>query len=142
MSDLIRFGVSVESSLLERFDAYIREHQYRNRSEALRDLMRESLVEDAWVQDEVIAGGIAYVYDHHSRQLVNQLLAIQHDYHDLVVSSQHIHLDHDNCLEIVVVKGHASRVSELYNGIRAMKGIQNIDILKTAAGESKSHPHK
>lgn len=141
MSDLIRFGVSVESSLLDRFDAFIKDRKYKNRSEALRDLMRESLVSDAWEKDSHIAGGIAYVYDHHKRQLVNQLLAIQHDFFDLVVSSQHIHLDHDNCLEIIVVKGHARRVSDLYHEIKAMKGIQHIDIIKTSAGEA-GHSHK
>lgn len=133
MGDLVRFGVSVESDLLEQFDQFIEARQYKNRSEAIRDLMRQSLIEEAWEKDAVMAGGIAYVYDHHKRQLVNQLLLIQHDYHDLVVSSQHIHLDHDNCLEIVVVKGLVSRVRELYDRIKAMKGIQHIDMLKTVA---------
>ncbi len=134
MTDLTRFGVSIEAALLARFDRYIRERQYKNRSEALRDLIREALVEEEWEKDENIAGGIAYVYDHHQVQLVNNLLQVQHDFHDLVVSSQHVHLDHDNCLEIVVVKGSAIKVGALYHRLKAMKGIKHIDILKTTTG--------
>jgi len=134
MTNLIRFGVSIEETLLKNFDRYIRERQYQNRSEALRDLIREALVEEEWEKDEVIAGGIAYVYDHHHKQLVNKLLDIQHDFHDLVVSSQHVHLDHNNCLEIVIVRGSAIKVGALYHQLKSMKGIKHIDILKTTTG--------
>ncbi len=134
MANLIRFGVSIEATLLRNFDRFIRERQYENRSEALRDLIREALVEEEWEKDEVIAGGIAFVYDHHHKQLVNKLLDIQHDFHDLVVSSQHVHLDHSNCLEIVIVKGSSVKVGALYHQLKSMKGIKHIDILKTTTG--------
>ena len=134
MTNLIRFGVSIEETLLKSFDRFIRERQYKNRSEALRDLIRDALVEEEWEKDEIIAGGIAYVYDHHQLQLVNKLLNAQHDFHDLVVSSQHVHLDHDNCLEIVIVKGSSIKVGALYHQLKSMKGIKHIDILKTTTG--------
>ncbi|MFH1853600.1 MAG: nickel-responsive transcriptional regulator NikR [Candidatus Neomarinimicrobiota bacterium] len=135
MPNLIRFGVSIENSLLEEFDQFIRERNYTNRSEALRDLIREALVDEEWSQNDIIAGGIAFVYDHHQRELVNKLLNIQHDYHDTVISSQHVHLDHDNCLEIVVVKGPAEQVMALYHGLKSLKGVKHIDLIKSTIGE-------
>ncbi len=135
MAQLRRFGLAVDDSLLAEFDAFIQRNHYSNRSEALRDLMRKALVEEEWTQGGTIAGGIAYVYDHHRRQLVNHLLTIQHDYHDLILSSQHIHLDHDTCLEIVAVKGDAERVSGLYHQIQALKGIKHIDLIRSTIAQ-------
>ncbi len=134
MPELTRFGVSIESSLLEEFDNFIRERNYTNRSEALRDLIREALVRDEWSQGEQIAGGIAFVYDHHQRELVNKLLNIQHDYHDTVISSQHVHLDHDNCLEIIAVKGPSEKIMALFYGLKSLKGVKHIDLIKSTVG--------
>ena len=133
---LTRFGVSVEQELLDNFDGYIRDRKYKNRSEALRDLMREALVEDQWDGDQIIAGAIAFVYDHHHGQLVNRLMELQHDYYDLIISSQHVHLDHDNCMEIILTKGQALKIRELHHAIRAMKGVKHIDLLRSTTGET------
>lgn len=135
MSKLQRFGVSIEEDLLDRFDEYIAERNYKNRSEALRDLMRAALVEDQWQGDAIIAGAIAFVYDHHQGQLMQQLMTAQHAEHDLIISSQHIHLDHDNCMEIVLAKGPAGRIGDLYHRIKALKGIKHVDILRSTTGE-------
>lgn len=134
MTKLQRFGVSVDQELLDRFDAFISDRNYSNRSEALRDLMRAALVEDQWQGDEIIAGAIAFVYDHHHGQLMKHLMTAQHDAHDLIISSQHIHLDHDNCMEIVLAKGPAGRIGELYHTIKVLKGIKHIDILRSTTG--------
>lgn len=134
MTKLLRFGVSIEESLLKKFDQLIRKQNYKNRSEALRDLIRAELVSEEWSKKVTITSGIAFVYNHHKRQLVNKLLDVQHDYHDIVVSSQHIHLDHDNCLEIVVVKGNSEKVRDLFYSIKALKGVKHIDILKSTTG--------
>ena len=135
MSKLKRFGVSVEVDLLAKFDEYISDRNYENRSEALRDLMREALVNEQWLEDEIIAGAIAFVYDHHKGQLVNQLMHLQHDHHDSIISSQHIHLDHHNCMEIVLAKGPAKRIGKLYDSIRSMKGVKHVDLLRSTTGE-------
>lgn len=135
MKKLQRFGVSVEIDLLEKFDEFIHERDYKNRSEALRDLMREALVREQWKEDETIAGAIAFVYDHHHGQLVNKLMELQHDYFTIIISSQHVHLDHDNCMEIILAKGPANQVGKLYDSIRAMKGVKHIDLLRSTTGQ-------
>jgi CopG family nickel-responsive transcriptional regulator len=124
MSDIIRFGVSLEKELLEKFDILIKEKKYPNRSEAIRDLIRENLVKREWVEGKEVAGAITLVFDHHKRDLVNILTDIQHDFHKLIISSQHIHLDHDNCLEIIVVRGKPTEVRELADKLRASKGVK------------------
>jgi CopG family nickel-responsive transcriptional regulator len=124
MSEIIRFGVSLEKELLEKFDKLIREKKYSNRSEAIRDLIRENLVKREWVEGKEVAGAITLVFDHHKRDLVNILTDIQHDFHTLIISSQHIHLDHDNCLEIIVVRGKPTEVRELADKLRATKGVK------------------
>ena len=124
MSDIVRFGVSLEKKLLEKFDILIKERKYPNRSEAIRDLIRENLVKREWVEGKEVAGAITLVFDHHKRDLVNILTDIQHDFHTLIISSQHIHLDHDNCLEIIVVRGKPTEARELADKLRATKGVK------------------
>lgn len=135
MSNLIRFGISIDQQLLEKFDNLIDKENYQNRSEAIRDLIRESLVEEEWSHNQKIIGAIALVYDHHQRQLVNKLLDIQHNFHNIVISSQHIHIDHDNCLEIMIVKGASQFIKKFYNKIRATKGIKHVNIMKSTSGK-------
>ena len=124
MSNIIRFGVSLEKELLEKFDRLIKVKKYPNRSEAIRDLIRENLVKREWIEGKEVAGAITLVFDHHKRELVNNLTDIQHDFHTLIISSQHIHLDHDNCLEIIVVRGKPIEVRELADKLRATKGVK------------------
>ena len=105
MNSIKRFGVSIESNLIDKFDKYIKSKNYTNRSEALRNLIRKELVEEEWLKlDKNAAGAIVMVYDHHKRELADSLIDIQHDFHKIIVSTQHIHLDRRICLEIVVVK--------------------------------------
>lgn len=135
MSKLIRFGVSIDKELIERFDKYIRERNYTNRSEALRDLIRNNLIEQEWEEEGDIAGGISIVYNHHRRELVNKLMNIQHDYARTIISSQHVHLNHDNCLEIIIVKGSVKDVRALANKLRALKGVKHCSMAKTTTAE-------
>jgi len=122
MEKLKRFGVSIEQNLLTGFDKYLKEKKYRNRSEALRDLIRKELVEISWHdENEEVAGAIIMVYDHHRNELVENLISIQHDYHDIIISSQHVHLDHSNCLEIIAVKGGIKKVMILKPSSRLLK---------------------
>jgi CopG family nickel-responsive transcriptional regulator len=123
VNKLIRFGVSLGKDLLDRFDALIAERSYASRYEAFRDLIRGSLVEEEWRKGGEVAGAITLVYDHHKKDLVNRLTVIQHDAHALVISTQHIHLDHDHCLEIIAVRGKAVGVRRLADSLRSVKGV-------------------
>jgi len=124
MSGVVRFGVSLEKELLKKFDLLIKEKYYPNRSEAIRDLIRENLVKREWIKGKEVAGVITLVFEHHRRELLNKLTDIQHNYHHIIISSQHVHLDHDNCLEIIVVKGKPEETRELSNTLRAAKGVK------------------
>ncbi|MBI4778619.1 nickel-responsive transcriptional regulator NikR [Candidatus Desantisbacteria bacterium] len=135
MSTLVRFGISLDKELLDRFDTFICAQNYSNRSEAIRDLIRESLVRDEWIQEEEIAGTITLVYDHHQRELVNTLIDIQHDFHQLIISTQHIHLDHHNCMEIVVVKGKPAEIKELSQQLKAKRGVKHCSLGMATTGK-------
>ena len=124
MAKLVRFGVSLEKELLEHFDRDIRERAYQNRSEAIRDMIREGLVKKEWLEGKEVAGTVTLVYKHHRRELVNKLTDTQHDFHKLIISSQHIHLDHDNCLETVVVKGRPKEIEKLAYKLKSAKGVK------------------
>lgn len=135
MSDLIRFGVSLDKRLLDKFDELIHQRSYTNRSEALRDLIRQELVKKEWEDDQEVAGAITYVYDHHQRDLLYKLTTIQHDHQNTILSTQHIHLDHDNCLEIVAVKGQAAQVQALAFELRSIKGVHHGTLSMTSTGK-------
>jgi len=135
MKEIVRFGVSLEKELLHKFDSLIGEKKYPNRSEAIRDLIRENLVKREWIKGEKVAGVIALVYDHHKRELVNTLTDIQHHYHSLIISTQHIHLDEDNCLEVVVVRGKPKEVESLADRLKATKGVKHSSLIMTTVGK-------
>ena len=135
MSDLIRFGVSLEDDLLTKFDAHIKKQKYTNRSEAIRDLIREELVKKEWSENKEVTGAITIVYDHHARELVTKVLDIQHDYHTCILSSQHIHLDHHNCFEIIVTKGKAKEIEVLYEKLKAVKNVKHAGIMMATRGK-------
>jgi CopG family transcriptional regulator, nickel-responsive regulator len=122
---VVRFGVSLEQELLNALDKFVMDNHFANRSQALRQLINNNLVEKKWETNAVVAGAISLVYDHHKRELLSTLADIQHDYHDLILATQHFHLDHDNCLEIIAVKGESAKLSLLANKLITVKGIQH-----------------
>lgn len=134
MSQLVRFGVSLEKELLSRFDRRLKEKKYTNRSEGIRDLIREELVKKQWRENGEIAGTVTMVYDHHKRELVDRLMDIQHDFGGVIISSQHIHLDHHNCLEIIAVKGRPAKAQELADTLKAVKGVKHATLSMTSTG--------
>jgi len=138
MSELVRFGVSLDKALLEKFDKLIRSRNYTNRSEALRDLIRQEFVKREWEELKDIAGAITLVYDHHKRELANRLIDIQHDYQKVIISTQHVHLDHHHCLEIIAVRGFAAKVQKLANALKAMIGVQHVTLSMTSTGKDIS----
>ncbi|MDD3776713.1 MAG: nickel-responsive transcriptional regulator NikR [Actinomycetota bacterium] len=136
MEKLKRFGVSIEEGLLEKFDQYLKHSSYRNRSEAIRDLLRKELVEAQWLKsDEVVAGAIIMVYDHHQKELMDNLIHIQHHHQDIIISSQHIHMDQRMCMEIIVVKGKMGKVYQLESKLKAVKGVKHASLAKSTLGK-------
>lgn len=135
MEKLFRFGVSLEKTLLDKFDKLIRGRNYTNRSEAFRDLIRQELIKREWQLGGEIAGAITLIYNHHKRELVNKLTDIQHDFHDLIISTQHIHLDHDNCLEIIAVKGKSSEAQKLSDILKSIKGVKHTALSMSTTGK-------
>jgi CopG family transcriptional regulator, nickel-responsive regulator len=136
MSKIVRFGVSLEEVLLEKFDRLIRGRRYTNRSEAFRDLIRQELVKKEWEEDQEVAGAVTFIYDHHKRDFLNKIIDIQHDHQAIIISTQHIHLDHDNCLEIVAVKGRAREVQKLSDVLKSVKGVRHGTLSMTSTGKS------
>ena len=135
MAGLVRFGISLESDLSKQFDALIKRKGYSNRSEAVRDLIRQDLVGQQWQDGDEIAGAITFIYNHHKRQLLNKITDIQHDFQKVIISSQHIHLDHDNCLEIVAVKGRPAEILKLANLLKTLKGVKHGTLGITSTGK-------
>lgn len=126
MGVLTRTGVAIDSDLLARFDRFISAQGYANRSEAFRDLIRDKLVSAAVESpDASVVGSVTLIYDHHSRLLPDRLMDLQHEHHKLIVATTHAHLDHDTCLEVIVVKGESRRVRELADLLIGTKGVQH-----------------
>lgn len=136
MSNLIRFGVSLEQKLLSKFDSLLKEKKYFSRSEAIRDLIRESLIKQEWLEGKEVAGAITLVYDHHKRDLVNKILDVQHDFSAVVIALQHVHIDHNNCLEILAVKGSTARVRLLSDSLRSIKGVRHCALSMSTTGRN------
>src|SRR5688500_9827985 len=125
MGELSRIGVAIDSDLLDRFDEHIAKRGYTNRSEAFRDMIREDLVEHASESPEArVIGTVTLVYDHHVRMLSDRLTDLQHDAHHIILSTLHVHLDHDNCLEVIVVKGKSSEVRRVADALISTKGVK------------------
>ena len=134
MSDLYRFGISLERELIEAFDRHIKAQHYQSRSEAIRDLIREELVKKTRAEGGTVAGAIVMTYDHHKRELVGRLLDIQHDFHEIIISTQHVHLDHGSCLEVIAVKGNAPDVEKLSTALKVLVGVKNLNLSVSASG--------
>ncbi|MBC7797937.1 MAG: nickel-responsive transcriptional regulator NikR [Pyrinomonadaceae bacterium] len=150
MSELSRFGVSVEDELLQSFDSLIAKQGYGNRSEALRDLMRDSLVksklEELPERGEAL-GSLTLVYDHHAHELSERMNALQHEHHHLVVSVLHVHINHNDCMEVIVLRGDIQHIRQLSDGLLSLKGVKHgelfvtlpIDTITNNAKAAKSH---
>lgn len=127
MAELVRFGISVEEDLSKRFDRLILERGYATRSEALRDLMREALIQqriDSGDETEAL-GSLTLVYDHHASGLLSEMGAIQHNHHVNIISVMHLHVSHDDCLEIIALRGKVAELTTLANRLLSLKGVKN-----------------
>ncbi len=135
MSELERFGVSMPAELLDEFDRAIADASYANRSEAVRDLARRYLVERRWEQPEGdVVGTITLIYDHHVPDLVSGLTQMQHDAEAAVICTTHVHLDHHNCAEVIVVRGTAAEIRRLADRMISTRGVKHGELTRTAIG--------
>jgi len=133
---LVRFGVSIEAHLLETFDGLIARRGYRNRSEAIRDLIRARIVGEEWhAGTREVVGTLTLIYDHHTRELQARMTELQHEFEGRVVSSLHVHLDRHNCLEVIVVRGRPSDVRALADGLVSLKGVKHGQLAATTSGK-------
>ena len=134
MSEITRFSVSLEDDLLEQFDRYCKQQQFATRSEAIRQLLRETLTKQAWAgESKDAAGTLTLVYDHHRPQLRDHLTKLQHDHTDLVVSTLHAHLTHDLCLEVIVLRGPSAKLQKIASQLRGLKGIYKGELVMASA---------
>jgi len=131
-----RFGVSIPNRLLERFDGLIEEKGYSSRSEALRDLIRDFLVEAEWESDVETIGTVTLVYDHHVKELSDELNSIQHDMGKAIISTLHVHLDHHMCLEVVLVRGKSSEIRKMADRLIGTKGVVHGKLTAATVGRS------
>ena len=120
---LARFGVSLEEDILNALDNFVIENNLPNRSQAIRHLIEKNIAEKKWLCNHVVAGAVVMLYDHHKGDVTNKSNDIQHEYFDVILSSQHFHLNHDNCLEIIAVKGNANVLTELSDKLIGIKGV-------------------
>jgi CopG family nickel-responsive transcriptional regulator len=135
MGELSRIGVAIDTDLLEKFDKLIEQRGYTNRSEAFRDLIRDELVEKNWESpDSQVVGTVTLVYDHHVRMLSEKLTDIQHDFHHSILSTLHVHLDHDHCLEVLVVRGKSVDVRKVAGILISTKGVKHGRLTITTSG--------
>jgi CopG family nickel-responsive transcriptional regulator len=134
--EMVRFGVSMSPKLLERFDESIAKKGYANRSEAIRDLIRESLVEMEWeTGDEEVVGTITIIYSHTTRELADKLTDFQHQAHQAIISTLHVHLDEHNCLEVMVVRGKSKLIREISERLISTKGVKHGKLTMTSVGD-------
>jgi len=136
MGELVRFGVSIDGDLLDRFDQQIADKGYTNRSEAIRDLIRDNLVTQEWATNEETVGTITIVYDHHTRELSETLTHLQHSFDGQIMSVLHVHLDHHNCLEVLVVKGRSQRLRAFADRLVGTRGVKHGKLTMTTTGRT------
>ena len=136
MAETVRFGVSIDERLLGKFDLLISDKGYSNRSEAVRDLIRNTLVEDKWDHgdEEEMVGTVSLVFNHHTRELSDKLTEHQHSHHQNIISALHVHLDAHHCLEVVVIKGKAREIRRLADELIGTKGVKHGRLMTTSAG--------
>jgi CopG family transcriptional regulator, nickel-responsive regulator len=140
MADLSRIGIAQDSDLLRRFDDSITRRGYTNRSEAFRDLIRDRLVNEQTGKPNVpVVGTVTLIYNHHAHGVTEKLTEIQHEHHELIVSTSHAHLDHDSCLEVLIVRGKSSHVQHCADRLIGLKGVQHGRLVMTVPAVANEH---
>jgi CopG family nickel-responsive transcriptional regulator len=136
MAKLVRTGLSLDADLLQQFDRVIARRGYNNRSEAVRDLIRENLVLEEVSDDKAVVATLSMLYDHHRPNLANKLTEVQHHHHGKVLAATHVHLDEQNCLEVVIMKGRAGEIKHLADHMLSMRGVKHGKLVLTSTGKT------
>ena len=135
MSEIARVSLSLETSLLEKLDRLTEENDYRNRSEFIRDLIRDQLTRQQWQNNEEVIGTLTLVYNHHQRGLTEKLVELQHHCHETILASTHVHLSHEICAEMIMIRGKASGISALAKAIKQQRGVLHAELSMNTTGE-------
>jgi len=136
MSDITRFGVSIDSQLIKKFDALINRKGYATRSEAIRDMIRDTLVEEEWESgDQETVGTITLVYNHHTRELDHALTDMQHKSFHHIISTLHVHLDAHNCLEVLIIRGKSQEIKKIADRLIGTRGVKHGKLTTTTTGK-------
>lgn len=137
MSGLVRLSISLEKPLADRLEELVKGSRYSNRSEYIRDLIRQRLVEQQWADDgQEVIGTVTLVYDHHARQLTDKLMDIQHDHHELILATTHIHVSHDMCAEMIMVRGRAGQIRTIVDALRQQRGVLHAGLTMSSTGQT------
>lgn len=134
MSKIARITISLDQELLEQFEKKIAGVGYASRSEAMKEIVRQSLVEQEWQESDEVAGTISLVYDHHEGSMVKKIVAVQHDFGHVIICSQHVHLDHTNCLEVLVVRGKPPEIRGLMDRLKSIRGMKHSALMTATTG--------
>jgi len=137
MPTVERFGVSMDEELLTRFDSMVESRGYMSRSEAIRDLIRREMVKEEWDDPHAeVIGAVTIVYEHHLHELANVMAEVQHQYHDCIICSTHIHMDAHNCLEVIIVRGASRRVKAIADTLISTRGVKHGHLATTTTGQA------
>ena len=136
MCELVRLSISLESSLCKTLEEMVQKSKYKNRSEYIRDLIRDKIVAEQWEEAAEVLGTITLVYNHHQRELSEKITHIQHHSHDNVLAATHVHLSHDICAEMIMVKGSAENIRHLADSLRRQRGVLHCDLTMSSTGEN------
>ena len=135
MSDLARVSLSLETGLLEKLDRLTEENDYRNRSEFIRDLIRDQLTRQQWRNNEEVIGTLTLVYNHHQRGLTEKLVELQHHCHETILAATHVHLSHEICAEMIMIRGRGSGIVQLTRSIKQLRGVLHAELTMNTTGE-------
>ena len=136
MADLVRMSFSIEQPLCKQLEKMVKESRYTNRSEFVRDMIREQLVSRQWQEDADALGTVTLVYNHHKRRLGEKLTRLQHHHHQEILAATHVHLDHDLCAEVVIIRGHASAIRHIADELRQQKGVLHAALSMSTTGQN------
>lgn len=135
MSDLERLSISIEKPLYGRLEKLVKDSHYTNRSEYIRDLIRNKIVEQEWERDEEALGTVTLLYDHHTRGLSDRLTHLQHDHHSNILATTHVHLTHDLCAEMIMIKGKARLIRTMADAMSREKGVLHASLSLSSIGK-------
>jgi len=136
MPELVRLGLSMDERLLAKLDGMVHDSKYTHRSEFVRDMLRQRLVEEEWERDAEVVGTVTLIYDHHFRRLSEKLTDLQHHHHEVILATTHVHLDEEMCAEMILMKGRAGEIKAVADHLRQHKGVLHAALSMSSTGRA------